>query len=76
MERLLELETILKGKKARAAFADGDLLIAIEGGNLFEPGSMFRPLADVGRAERVLKEIQSVHAVIDALLAARRAGSA
>ncbi len=71
MERLLELETLLKGKKARAAFAEGDLLVAIEGGNLFEPGSMFKPLADFARVEKVLKEIQSVHGVIDALLAAR-----
>ncbi len=74
MERLLALEEILKGKKARAAFADGDLLIAIEGGNLFEPGSMFEPLANPERANRVLKEIQSVHDVIDALLAAKKAG--
>lgn len=73
MERLLELETLMKGKKARAAFAGGDLLVAIEGGNLFEPGSMFKPLADYARVEKVLKEIQSVHGVIDALFAAREA---
>jgi hypothetical protein len=71
MERLLKLEELLHGKKARAAFSDGDLLVAIEGGNLFEAGSMFKPLADRARVDRVLKEIQSVHGVIDALLAAR-----
>ena len=76
MERLLALETMLKGKKARAAFADGELMIAIEGGNLFEAGSMFTPLADPARARKVWGEIESVHGVIDALLAARRQGAA
>ncbi|MGD2132377.1 MAG: DUF3137 domain-containing protein [Maricaulaceae bacterium] len=71
MERLLHLEELLKGKKARAAFDDGELLIAIEGGNLFEPGSMFKPLADEARARKVLEEIETVQGVIDALLAAQ-----
>lgn len=71
MERLLELERMLQGKKARAAFADGELLIAIEGGDLFEPGSMFTPLADPARAERVLKEFALVGEIVEALLAAK-----
>lgn len=72
MERLLKLETMLKGQKARAAFSGGELLVAIEGGNLFEAGTMFKELASRERVDRVLKEIQSVHGVIDALLAAQQ----
>jgi hypothetical protein len=68
MERLLELENLMQGKKARAAFAEGDLLVAVEGGNLFEAGSMFEPLATPKRARRVLDEIETVHAMIDALV--------
>ncbi len=68
MERLLKLEELMRGKKARAAFAHGDLLIAVEGGNLFEAGSMFEPLATPARAKRVLDEIDTVHAMIDSLL--------
>jgi len=71
MERLLELETTLDGKKARAAFAGGELLIAIEGGNLFEAGSMFTPLADPSRAQRVLDELNLVGEIVEALLAAK-----
>jgi hypothetical protein len=69
MERLLKLETLLKGKKARAAFAEGALLIAVEGGDLFEAGSMFTPLDDPARARRVLGEIRTIEAIIDALMA-------
>ena len=71
MERLLKLEDMLSGKKARAAFHDGELMIAIEGGNLFEAGSMFKPLVDEARARKVLEEIDTVHGVIDALMAAQ-----
>lgn len=71
MERLMELETALNGKKLRCAFQDGDLLIAIEGGNLFEPGSMFQPLADPARARRIVDEIASVMRVMDAVLTAQ-----
>ena len=74
MERLLHLEELLRGKKARAAFAAGEILIAVEGGNLFEAGSMFKPLADPARARRVHDEIASVHGVIDALIATREQG--
>jgi hypothetical protein len=68
MERLLKLESLLKGKKLRAAFAGGELLIAVEGGNLFEPGSMFRRLDDPERAGRLLAEIRSVQEIVDALM--------
>lgn len=69
MERLLALESQLNGKKARAAFADGDLIVAVEGGDLFEAGSMFEPLTNPARARRVLGDLDSVRAMVDALVA-------
>lgn len=70
MERLLDLETHFKGKNLRCAFVAGDLLIAIEGGDKFEIGSMFAPLNDVQRARSVLADITEVMKVVEAVLSA------
>ncbi len=70
MERLLKLEQIFQGGKIRAAFARGELLIAIEGDDLFKPGSMFRPMAQKDRALAMRDDLMAIRALIDALLAA------
>jgi Protein of unknown function (DUF3137) len=72
MERLLALETQFKGKKLRCAFEAGDLLIAIEGGDRFELGSMFRPLDDIARARAIIADIAELMRLIDAVLTAER----
>jgi hypothetical protein len=54
MERLLDLETQFKGKNLRCAFFQGQLLVAIEGGDKFEMGSMFRTLLDEVRDNFIL----------------------
>lgn len=71
MQRLVELEAALRGKRLRCGFEQGDLLIAIEGGNLFEPGSMFKPLADPERARVIVKDVAGVLRVMDAVLTAQ-----
>ncbi len=71
MERLLELETKLHGKRLRCAFEGGDMLIAVEGGNLFEPGDLFKPLVDPSRARRIVTEISGVFGVMDQVLTAQ-----
>lgn len=71
MERLMALESAYKGKRIRCAFQEGDMLIAIEGGNLFEPGDMFKPLADPVRAKKLVEEIAMIHRVMDAVLTAQ-----
>lgn len=71
MQRLLDLETHLKGHKLRCAFQNGDLLVALEGENLFEPGDLFKPLIDVTRAKRIVDEIGSVVRVMDEVLTAQ-----
>jgi Protein of unknown function (DUF3137) len=75
MERLIDLEQRLHGKRIRCAFEGGDLLIAVEGGNLFEPGDMFKPLVDPARARRIVDEIAGVVRVMDAVLTAQAARS-
>ena len=71
MERLIGLETALHGKRIRCAFEGGDLLVAVEGGNLFEPGDMFKPLVDPSRARRIVDEIASVVKMMDQVLTAQ-----
>lgn len=73
MERLLALEQAFKGKSVRCAFEKGDLLVAVEGGNKFEIGSMFEPLATPERARRVVDDIAQVLRLIDAVLTAEQA---
>ena len=72
MERLLALETAVKGKKVRAAFDErhggGELLIAVETGNLFEPGSLFKPLDDEKRVRTLLSEIELVTGLLDLMV--------
>lgn len=71
MERLLDLEAKLHGKRLRCAFEGGDCLVAVEGGNLFEPGDLFKPLADPARARRIVDEISGVFGVMDQVLTAQ-----
>ncbi len=76
MERLLELETLLKGKNVRCVFdetlADGDgegeLLIAAETGDLFEAGSIFTPADQRERVEILFKEIKLIDRTIETVL--------
>ncbi len=71
MQRLIDLEKGLHGKRLRCAFEGGDLLVAVEGGNLFEPGDLFKPLVDPRRARRIVDEIAGVIRVMDQVLTAQ-----
>lgn len=73
MERLIALETALHGKRIRCAFQSGDVLVAVEGGNLFEPGDLFKPLVDPARARRIVDEIAGVVKMMDQVLTAQAA---
>lgn len=78
MERLLALETSLKGKNVRAAFdedsGEGELLIAAETGNLFEVGSMSKPLTEPGRFNKIVEELGHITGLIDLLVAPAQLG--
>lgn len=71
MQRLLDLETSFKGKKLRCGFEGGDMLVAVEGGNLFEPGDLFKTFNDPARARRIVDEIANVVRVMDQVLGAQ-----
>jgi hypothetical protein len=73
MERLLDMEAHFKGERLRCAFFKGKLLIAIEGGDKFEIGSMFRTLLNEDRVRGVLKDLAEIMKVIEAVLTAETA---
>jgi hypothetical protein len=68
MQRLVDLETRFSGKKSRFGFLNGKLYIAIEAPNQFEAGSMFKPLIDTERTQKVLDEIGAVFDLVDGVL--------
>ncbi len=65
MQRLVDLETLLSGKRLRAGFVGGKLHIAISAPNQFEAGSMFKPLTDTARTQKILDEIGTVFDIVD-----------
>lgn len=68
LERFQELERLFGGKKLRAAFDDGKMLIAIETGDRLNIGSMFRPLHGADRVETILREFDVIFDLIEVLV--------
>lgn len=71
MQKLINLENTFRGKRLRCAFAWGEMLIAVEGADLFEPGSMFAPLDDPKRMRDLLDDFAAVFHLIDSVSEAR-----
>lgn len=65
MQRLLDLEGIFHGRNLRCAFEGGEMFIAVEGADLFEPGSMFTPLDNPERTRELLDDFAAVFHLID-----------
>lgn len=72
MERLLALEQAFDGKNLRGAFVGGDLLVAIEGGDKFEIGTMFSSLVDIARVRTIVTDIAEIMRLIEAVLTAEQ----
>lgn len=68
LERFQELERFYEGKKLRAAFDGGKILIAIETGDRLNIGAMFKPLKGPGRVEAILAEFDAIFDLIDILM--------
>lgn len=68
MQRLVDLEHSVDGGNIRFGFDDGHLFIAVETGNRYEPGSMFEPLTETQRTQKILDEIGAIYDVIDGVM--------
>ena len=47
------------------------MFITLEGGNLFEPGSMFKPLDSVDRVRELLTDFAAIFRIMDAVIIGR-----
>lgn len=65
MQRLVDLENSVSGKKIRFGFLHGKLHVAIEISNQFEINSMMHTLLDTSRTDKILDEIGAIFDVID-----------
>ncbi len=68
LERFEELERLFGGKKIRAAFDGGKLLIAVETGDRLTIGTMFKPIDGTACVETILKEFDVIFDLIDVSL--------
>lgn len=73
MQKLVNMEKAFHGGKLKCCFDDGELLITLQGSDLFEPGSMFKRLDDPERVRELLSDFAAVFNIIDAVMANRRA---
>lgn len=71
MQKLVDLEGVFKGGRLKAAFDGGEMFVTVQGGNLFEPGSMFKPLDSADRVRELLADFAAVFGLIDAVTAGR-----
>jgi len=68
MEKLMELEESVDGKKIRFGFFDNRLHVICETKNRYEPGSMLKPLTDPARMQKIIDEVDALYGVIDAVV--------
>lgn len=71
MQKLVDLEQVFKGGQLKACFDGGEVLITVQGGNLFEPGSMFKPLDSADRVRELLMDFNAIFNIIDEITAGR-----
>lgn len=68
MARLIDLEAATKGNKLRCLFHQGDLVIVVEGQNMFEVVDVGKPLPEKERTKQGVLQIQSLFDVMDQVL--------
>ena len=69
MQKLVDLERCVDGKKIRFGFIDGQLFIVVETKNRYEAGSMLKPLIAPERTQKILDEVGAIYDIVDAVLA-------
>ena len=73
MQAVNDLERTFRGKGLRFAFSGQEMFIAVEGADLFEPGSLFKPLDNPIRVRELLDDFAAVFLLIDTVSRRRAA---
>jgi hypothetical protein len=68
MQKMVDLERAVSGKKIRFGFDQDRLYIAVETKDQFEAGSMFKSLTSPDRTQKILDEVGAVFDIVDTLL--------
>ena len=68
MQKLIDLEQSVDGKKIRFGFLGGKLHIVVQTPNRYEAGSMLKPLTAPDRTQKILDEIGAIYDIVDAVL--------
>ena len=68
MQKLVDLEQSVDGKKIRFGFLGGKLHIVVQTPNRYEAGSMLKPLTAPDRTQKILDEIGAIYDIVDAVL--------
>lgn len=68
MARLIDFEAAVGGKKLRCLFHEGDLVIVVEGPDMFEVVDVGKPIPEKERTKKGVLEIQGVFDVMDQVL--------
>lgn len=69
MEKLMAIEAAGAGHNIRCVFDDGDLIIAIDGSDLFEIVEVFKPLPSREETRKGVLQISKILGLIDAVMA-------
>jgi hypothetical protein len=69
MERLIGVEAATRGRNIRCAFLEGDLLVAIEGGNLFEVVEVFKTVPNREKTRQGVRQLTEIVGLINAVMA-------
>ena len=68
MQKLIDLERSVDGKKIRFGFYEAKLYIAVETGNRYEPGSMMTSLLNPSHTQNILDEIGAIFDIVDGVM--------
>lgn len=67
MQKLVDLEEAFHGGKLKCCFSEGEVLVTVQGGDLFAPGSMKKPLDDTSLVRELVDDLVAVFSLIDSI---------
>lgn len=71
MQKLVDLEEAFHGGKLKCCFSEGEVLVTVQGGDLFAPGSMKKPLDDPSLVRELVDDLVAVFSLIDSITDSR-----
>ncbi len=67
MQKLVDLEETFHGGKLKCCFSEGEVLVTVQGGDLFAPASMKKPLDDPFLVRELIDDLVAVFNLMDSI---------